>query len=97
MKTNTISVPRAGFALGGSLAVLYVGCVILMFTVSREVTVQFANSVLHGLDVDPIMRLDMPFWEACIGVVLIFILGWFFGALVASLYNLGTGNPSDTN
>tara|TARA_R110002072_G_scaffold294716_1_gene465064 strand:- start:9174 stop:9380 length:207 start_codon:yes stop_codon:yes gene_type:complete len=67
-----------------------------MLSVSRESVVQFANSILHGIDVDPIMRWNMPLWEACLGVIEIFILGWFFGALFSSLYNYGLGNPPNS-
>lgn len=97
MTTKTLSVPRTGFALGASLAVLYAGCMILMLSVSRESVVQFANSILHGIDVDPIMRWNMPLWEACLGVIEIFILGWFFGALFSSLYNYGLGIPPNSD
>lgn len=34
------------------------------------------------------MRWDMPWWEAAIGVVEIFFLGWLVGAVVAVLYNV---------
>jgi len=90
MTTSSLSIPRAGFALGGSLAVLYTGCVFLMMTAPRDAVVRFANSVLHGLDIESIMRWEMPVWEACIGVIEIFIIGWFLGALFASLYNFGS-------
>lgn len=86
---NTISVTRAGFALGTACALLYLGCVFVMLTVSKEAVVRFFNSILHGWDVTSIMRWDMPWWEAIIGVLEIFILGWLFGAIVAALYNLG--------
>jgi hypothetical protein len=37
------------------------------------------------------MRWEVPWWEAGMGVAEIFILGWLFGALMAVLYNLGLG------
>ena len=80
---------RAGFAFGGALALFYIGCVFVMLTVPQEVVVRFFNSVLHGWDVAPIMRWDMPWWEAAIGAVEIFVLGWLFGALAAVLYGIG--------
>ena len=84
----TISIKRMGFALGSTLALLYVGCVFVMLTVPKDAVVAFFNSIMHGWDVEPIMRWDMPWWEALIGVVEIFILGWLVGALLAVLYNL---------
>jgi len=86
---QTLSVRRLGFALGTSFAVLYFGCVFVMLTVPREGVIHFFNSILHGWDVTAIMRWDMPWWEAVVGVIETFILGWLFGAAVAVLYNLG--------
>lgn len=91
---HTISPKRAGFALGGALALFYLGCVFVMLTVPQDAVVRFFNSIMHGWDVEPIMRWDMPWWEAIIGIVEIFILGWIFGALVAVLYNL-TAKPTN--
>jgi len=89
MTNGTISIPRLGLALGGTLAALYAGCVFIMFTAPRETVVEFTNSILHGLDIGPIIRWDMPMWEAGVGIIEIFILGWLFGALFALLYNTG--------
>ncbi len=86
---NTLSVRRAGFALGGACGLLYFGCVFVMLTVPKEAVVRFFNSIMHGWDVEPIMRWDMPWWEAAIGVLEFSILGWLFGSLVAVLYNIG--------
>lgn len=60
-----------------------------MLTVPKPAVIRFFNSLLHGWDVGPIMRWDMPWWEATIGVLEVFILGWLFGALLAVLYNVG--------
>lgn len=86
---HTNSARRAGIAVGGSLALFYAGCVLVMLTVPHETVVRFFNSLLHGWNVEPLMRWDMPFWEAIVGVLEIFILGWLFGAFAAVLYNLG--------
>jgi hypothetical protein len=86
---HIIDVKRAGFALGSACAVFYLGCVFVMLTVPQEAVVRFFNSIMHGWNVEPIMRWDMPWWEAGIGVLEIFILGWILGALIAVLYNLG--------
>lgn len=86
---HSISVRRAGLAVGGTLALLYLSCVFVMLTVPQEAVVRFFNSIMHGWDVEPIMRWDMPWWEGIVGVLEIFILGWLFGALAAVLYNIG--------
>ena len=56
---NRIHVTRFGFAVGASLAILYVGCVFVMASVPQDAAVRFFNSLLHGLDVRTIMRWDM--------------------------------------
>jgi len=89
MTPTRISIPRLGFALGGTFAAMYGGCVFVMMTVPKETVVRFFNSIMHGLNIEHILRWDMPIWEAGIGIIEIFILGWLFGALFAVLYNAG--------
>lgn len=84
---KTLSVKRFGFALGSGCAALYLGCAFVMATVPPEAALRFFNSITHGVDWGPVMRTDMPWWEFVIGILEIFILGWLFGAFVASLYN----------
>jgi 2TM family of unknown function (DUF5676) len=86
---ETLSVRRLGFALGGGFAALYLSCAFVMLTASHEAAIRFFNSILHGVDVAPIMRWNMPWGEMAVGVLEVFILGWLFGAAIASLYNLG--------
>lgn len=84
---NRLNVKKFGFAVGATAALLYLGCMFVMFTVGANGTARFFNSLLHGLDVSGIIRMDMPLWEAVIGIVEIFILGWLSGACVAAIYN----------
>ncbi len=84
---GTINVKKLGFSFGIISALLYLGCVFVMSTVSREASVVFFNSLLHGIDVDSILRTGIPFYEMAIGIIEIFILGWLIGASVASVYN----------
>lgn len=85
---NTINVKKFGFAVGFTGAWLYIGCMLVMITVGRSGTIKFFNSLLHGLDVSTIVRMDIPIWEAGIGLVETFILGWLIGACIAGFYNL---------
>lgn len=84
---KTISIKKLGMATGLTGALLYLGCTVVMFTVGREGSVKFFNSLLHGMDVSTVIRMDMPLWEACLGIIQTFILGWLIGACIASLYN----------
>ncbi len=84
---KTINIKKLGIAIGLTGALLYWGCMVVMFTVGREGSIKFFNSLLHGLDVSTIIRMDIPLWEAYLGIVQMFILGWLIGACIASLYN----------
>ena len=84
---NAIHIRKFGLAVGLTWALLYLGCAIVMMTVGKEGTALFFNSLLHGLDTAPIIRMDVPFYEFCIGLVESFILGWLVGACIAGIYN----------
>ncbi|MEA5112939.1 MAG: DUF5676 family membrane protein [Geobacteraceae bacterium] len=85
-----LNVKGTSVALGTSCAVLYAACDFVMLTVPKQSVIRFFNSILHGWDVTPIMRWDMPWWEAVLGTLEIFILGWLVGAMFAVIYNLAS-------
>lgn len=88
--TRTLS-PRAfGFAFGATGVLFYLGCVLTMSTVPREKAILFFNSLLHGIDVTPILRHSVSPAEVCLGIVGTFVLGWFAGAFIAIFYNVGS-------
>ncbi|MCQ4322000.1 DUF5676 family membrane protein [Stutzerimonas stutzeri] len=78
-----------GFAFGATGVVFYLGCMLTMATVPHDKAVVFFNSLLHGLDVGPILKTSVPVSRAALGLATIFILCWFAGVLVAGIYNLG--------
>jgi hypothetical protein len=82
-----IEVKRFALAWGITFALLYLGCVFVMATTGRERTIFFFNSLMHGLDVSSIIRMNMPFWKMLVGIIEIFILGWLTGATIAAIYN----------
>tara|TARA_R110000765_G_scaffold9911_1_gene30796 strand:- start:6570 stop:6851 length:282 start_codon:yes stop_codon:yes gene_type:complete len=84
---NRINVKKFGFATGFTGAIIYFGCMVVMWTAGREGTIDFFNSLLHGLDTTSIIRMDVPLWEVLIGIVQTFILWWLVGALIAAFYN----------
>lgn len=84
---NRIEVKKLGFAFGLTAALLYLGCMIIMWTAGPEGTIDFFNSLLHGIDTTNIIRMDVPLWEALLGIVQTFIIGWLTGALIAAFYN----------
>jgi hypothetical protein len=76
-------------AFGAAGVVFYLGCVLTMATVSHDKAVVFFNSLLHGIDVGPILKAGVPASQVALGLVTIFILCWFAGLLIAGTYNLG--------
>jgi hypothetical protein len=56
-------------------------------TVPHDKAVSFFNSLIHVIDLAPIMRDRVAVPESIFGLVTIFILGWFAGVLIACFYN----------
>jgi uncharacterized protein DUF5676 len=84
---NPLNVKKLGFAIGLTGALAYLGCMIVMFTAGQEGTVKFFNSLLHGLDTSQVIRMDVSFVEAFLGIIQTFILGWLVGVCIAAFYN----------
>ncbi len=85
---NKISIKKLGLAFGLTAALLYFGCALVMLTVGHDGTVKFFNSLLHGIDVSSIIRMNISLFEQLIGIIQTFIIGWLVGACVAAIYNL---------
>lgn len=83
-----LDIRRFGFAVGATCAVAYAGCVFVMFTVPHELAVRFFNNLMHGVDLEPIMRWEIPLWQSLLGILQTLLLGWLFGALCAAIYNI---------
>ena len=77
-----------GLAFGATGLVFYLGCMLTMATVPQDSAVTFFNSLLHGLDVGPILKTSVPPAQVALGLATTFILGWFAGVLIAGIYNL---------
>jgi carbon starvation protein CstA len=88
IKMNHISIKKLGLAFGLTGALLYFGCVLVMSTVGHDKTVLFFNSLLHGIDVSSVIRMNISPVEELIGIVQTFILSWLIGACVAAIYNV---------
>ena len=86
---NALNPLRLGFAVGCVVVLFYLGCMLTMATVPHDQAVIFFNSLLHGLDVEPILRGAVPANEVCLGLISTFVLGWLAGAAIAGFYNLG--------
>lgn len=86
--TNIISPRRLGIAFGLTAVVFRLGCLLTLSVVPHEKAVAFFNSLLHGVDIGPILRANIPLTEELLGIVSIFVLGWFAGAMIAGFYNL---------
>lgn len=89
---GTINIKRFGLAFGATFALLYLGCMLVMATLGRETAILFFNSIMHGINVTSIIRMNVPLREIVMGIIEIFILGWLTGATIASIYNFGLKN-----
>lgn len=89
---NKIDVKRFGFAVGSTVALLYLGCVVVLMVAGHETAVRFGNSLLHGLDISGIIRTDIPLLEALFGLIETFVIAWLSGASIASIYNVSMGS-----
>lgn len=86
---------RFGMACAVATGTFYLGCVFLM-TVSEPTTLtHFFNGLFHGLDLRPILVDKVSFWMTLCGFINTVILSWFFGALLASVYNFGTRKENE--
>ena len=84
---KTINYKKFGIATGLTATILYLVCILIMTITGKEGTIKLFNSLLHGLDVTSVTRMNVPFLESLIGIVLTFILGWLIGACIGALYN----------
>ena len=85
---NHISIRKLGLAFGITGALLYFGCTLTMLILGHDSTVKFFNTLLHGLDVSSIIRMNISSGEVLIGLIQTFILGWLIGACIAGIYNI---------
>ena len=85
---NHINIRKFGLAFGITGALLYFGCTVVMLTLGHDSTVKFFNTLLHGLDVASIIRMDIPLVEVLTGLVQTFIISWLIGACIAGIYNI---------
>ena len=85
---NHIIIKKFGLACGLTGALLYFGCVLVRLILGPDNTVKFFNTLLHGVDVSTIIRLEISPVEALLGFVQTFILCWLIGACIATIYNV---------
>ena len=83
-----INIKKFGLAFGITGALLYFGCALVMLILGHDSTVRFFNTLLHGLDVSSIIRMNISLAEVLTGLVQIFILCWLIGACIAGIYNI---------
>ncbi len=87
--SRNLSMRRLGFSVGSTCVLFYLGCMLTMATVPHEEAALFFNSLLHGLNIEPILRERIPAKEVLLGLISTFVLGWLAGAAIAGFYNFG--------
>lgn len=84
---HIINSNKLGLALGTTGVILYLGCMCLMLIAGQDGTTWFFNSILHGLDVSSVSRMNVPAGQSIAGIALTFGLGWITGFLTGTIYN----------
>ncbi|HBS04318.1 MAG TPA: hypothetical protein DEA96_05080 [Leptospiraceae bacterium] len=85
-----IDIRKFGLAFGLTGALLYGACIIVMAIAGKDQLVFLFNSLLHGIDVSTIIEPNVPTWQALMGIVETFVVGWLIGACIASIYNFSS-------
>jgi hypothetical protein len=85
---NRFHIKSFGLATGVTAALLYLGCIVVMKLTGPELTREFFNSLLHGIDVSTILRMDISITEMVLGLMQTFMIAWLTGASIASIYNV---------
>jgi hypothetical protein len=88
-----LSPPHLGLAFGATLALFRAACVLTFITVPQEKALAFFNTLAHGIDFTPIIR-HASATEDMLGIIAVFVLGWFAGALIALFYNFLAAIPT---
>ncbi len=84
---GVINVRKLGFAVGLTGAILYFGCAFVMAFAGKEASIFLFNSLMHGIDVSTIIKMNVPIGDMILGIFQTFILGALIGSTVASIYN----------
>ena len=85
---GAINIKRMGLAVGLTMVVLRIGCIILFSFVGREQAIYFLKTLLCGVDVSSFLpTTTMPGGDIIVGLIGIFVLSWLAGATIASIYN----------
>lgn len=76
-----------GFAMGITGSIFYV-LIVLLSLMSEKTVVNGMNLLFHGFDFAPLMQDHTPFGiNDLLGAILIFLLFFLFGSIVAGVYN----------
>ncbi len=86
---RTLNAKKLGLALGATGVIMYLGCICLMLVAGQKGTIWLFNSILHGLDISSVSRMNVPLGETMIGIILTFGLGWVSGFLIGTIYSMG--------
>lgn len=89
LTTARLNPIRLGLGFGTTGVVFYLGCMFTMAIVPHEKAVVFFNSLLHGFNIEPILRTGVPANEVALGLIITFVLGCLAGLTIAAFYNLG--------
>ena len=82
-----INAKRFGIASGLTSVIIYIACFLVMLILGKDGLVKLSNLLFHGMDFSNIIRMDIPFSESLIGLILSFLFWGGTGFLLAITYN----------
>ena len=85
---NKLSAVRFGLAVAVASALAYVACAVTLAVMPKDTAVRIFNALMHGMDIEPLMRTDVPLPETLLGAASTFVLAWIFGAVIGTTYNI---------
>lgn len=85
-----INVKRFGLAVGGSLALLYLICILIIIIFGPSPIAYLVTVLFHGIEMTSVVSREVPFWMGVGGIIEVFVLGGITGMLAAGIYNWAT-------
>ena len=78
---------KIGLSTGFTGFIIYLICFILMSILPKDSIISLANLIFHGIDFTSIIRMDIPFIETIMGLLLSFFVWGGIGFIFSTLYN----------
>ena len=62
-------------------------CALALVLLPHDMAIGLFNVITHGVDWGPMLQ-PVAWWKLPAGVLVVFIMGWLFGLVLAATYNM---------